>query len=169
MLLNIGKAKLNEGKPFVFECKVPIDDSLLQDRGYSTKADASVRGEYLYKSETLMLKAQVEVKLSCFCDNCGKAIEKSISFDMAEEFIEDYNSNSSEDYTIHQITVDLDRPVADNLLFNIPSRILCKQDCKGLCSVCGKDKNLYSCNCEQIALEEQKLEQNPFNKLKNRR
>ena len=169
MLLNIGKAKLNEGTPFVFECKVPIDNSLLQDRGFATIGDARVHGEYLYKSEVLMLKAQAQVKLSCFCDNCGKPIEKTLSFDIAEEFVEDYNSTSSEDYTIHQITIDLDKPVVDNLLFNIPSRMLCKEDCKGLCSVCGKDKNLYSCNCEQIALEEQKLEQNPFSKLKNRR
>ena len=128
-----------------------------------------VKGEVIYKSEILLMSAEAECKVSCNCDNCGKEIERSIKFAISEEFVEEYNSTSPEDYVISQITIDLDRPILDNLLFSLPSRILCKDDCKGLCSVCGKDKNLYSCNCEEIELEEQKQEQNPFNKLKNRR
>ena len=169
MLLNVGKAKINSGTALPFECLVPVDNSYLLDRGCEVVGQVKVKGEVVYKSSILLMSAFAECILSCKCDNCGKPLEKNIHFDIEEEFVEDYDSTSPEDYVISQITIDLDRPVLDNLLFNLPSRILCKDDCKGLCSVCGKDKNLYNCNCEEIELEEQKQEQNPFNKLKNRR
>ena len=169
MLLNVGKAKISSGKAYPFESSVTIDNSYLQDRGCEVVGPVKVKGEVVYKNAILLMTATAQCLLSCRCDNCGKELEKELQFDMQEEFVEDYDSTSPEDYVISQITIDLDRPVLDNLLFNLPSRILCKENCKGLCSVCGKDKNLYSCNCEAIEIEEQKQEQNPFNKLKNRR
>ncbi len=38
--------------------------------------------------------------------------------------------------------------VADTLFFmNIPSKHLCKDDCKGLCQGCGKNLNFEKCSC----------------------
>lgn len=46
----------------------------------------------------------------------------------------------------HQI--DLTEAVRQHVLLDIPMVTLCKEDCAGLCSQCGKDLNSGPCNCE---------------------
>ena len=43
--------------------------------------------------------------------------------------------------------LDLTQAVLDNLFLNLPLQSLCKEDCKGLCPVCGCDLNTVQCAC----------------------
>lgn len=45
-------------------------------------------------------------------------------------------------------TVDLSDEVAHTLRLELPMRPLCKEECAGLCSSCGKDLNQGPCGCE---------------------
>ena len=38
--------------------------------------------------------------------------------------------------------------VYDEILVNWPTKILCKEDCKGVCPVCGQNRNLRECGCD---------------------
>ncbi len=38
--------------------------------------------------------------------------------------------------------------VISQMITSIPTKILCDDDCKGLCSQCGADLNEGLCNCE---------------------
>ena len=49
---------------------------------------------------------------------------------------------------------DIGKPVLDALLLEMPMRFLCKPDCKGLCPVCGRNRNIESCTCVQDAGQE---------------
>lgn len=44
-------------------------------------------------------------------------------------------------------TVSLDAQVYENLISSIPIRILCRDDCKGLCPDCGANLNFEPCRC----------------------
>ena len=44
--------------------------------------------------------------------------------------------------------IDLTEAVRQQLLLDIPMVTLCKENCAGLCSQCGKDLNLGPCDCE---------------------
>lgn len=168
MLLNFVKAKNEEGVAQQFSVKFPLDDDLVKDRGYEILSPVSVKGSYYYQNEELFLTATAEVTLLCVCDSCAEKFEKVFTFPVNQKFVEDYNVKDDDDYVINHMTVSLDEPVVYNFFQNFPSKIKCKEDCKGLCSICGKNKNIFSCNCEEIEIEQQQLE-NPFGKLKNRR
>ncbi len=43
--------------------------------------------------------------------------------------------------------LSLDPYIYENLIVNIPMQISCRDDCKGLCSVCGRNLNRESCVC----------------------
>ncbi|MSR64298.1 MAG: DUF177 domain-containing protein [Verrucomicrobiae bacterium] len=51
----------------------------------------------------------------------------------------------------HPITsediVDLTPEIRESILLEIPQKPLCRADCKGLCPVCGIDRNKQSCKC----------------------
>jgi uncharacterized protein len=43
--------------------------------------------------------------------------------------------------------VDVSEDVRQELILDYPIKILCKVDCKGLCSKCGKNLNQGTCSC----------------------
>jgi DUF177 domain-containing protein len=47
--------------------------------------------------------------------------------------------------------IDLAPLVAEQLILALPSRALCREDCRGLCPHCGVNLNLQQCDCEQPA------------------
>ena len=52
--------------------------------------------------------------------------------------------------------------ILDNLRLNLPVRFVCKEDCKGVCTKCGKNLNFEKCEC----VEERKP--SPFDVLKDK-
>lgn len=56
--------------------------------------------------------------------------------------------------------IDLTEIAIEHLMLSIPIKMLCSEDCKGICPHCGQNKNEKECDCEK------KLSQtNPFRKL----
>lgn len=165
MLLNIVRAKSLQGKKEHLDASFPLDEELISSKGYKFLTDVHLVGEYAYEDEELSLSALCEVTLNCVCDNCGEEFETVLRFPLNETFVEDYNSTDDDDYVISHVAVDLTKPVEDAFLLALPTKMLCKENCKGLCEICGKNKNLYSCSCAEIQKE---LEQddNPFSKIK---
>ena len=43
--------------------------------------------------------------------------------------------------------LDVDREIAETMMLLFPKKILCAEDCEGLCPVCGKPKRLGDCGC----------------------
>ncbi len=54
---------------------------------------------------------------------------------------------------IHGYQLDVDALVKGEALLNWPSQVLCREDCKGLCRICGQNLNLRTCGCESAELD----------------
>ncbi|HEY8390125.1 MAG TPA: DUF177 domain-containing protein [Clostridia bacterium] len=93
------------------------------------------------------------------CDLCAKDCEYSNSIDFDEAFLVD---NNEDQYHFDGNKIDLTQLVIDALMLSLPSRLLCKPDCKGLCPVCGTDRNYNQCDCK---IDE--VRNNPFDILKD--
>jgi uncharacterized protein len=44
--------------------------------------------------------------------------------------------------------IDIDEMVLEQLELELPSRVLCSEDCRGLCPQCGADLNVEQCDCK---------------------
>ena len=49
--------------------------------------------------------------------------------------------------------IDVDELILNEILVNFPAKILCQDDCKGICPVCGKNRNTESCECDDTVLD----------------
>ena len=49
--------------------------------------------------------------------------------------------------------IDVDELILNEILVNFPAKILCQDDCKGICPVCGKNRNLEPCQCDDTVLD----------------
>ncbi|HET7152913.1 MAG TPA: DUF177 domain-containing protein [Candidatus Kapabacteria bacterium] len=43
----------------------------------------------------------------------------------------------------------IDEDVRENVLIGEPTKFLCSDTCKGLCPICGKNRNREQCNCSE--------------------
>ena len=63
----------------------------------------------------------------------------------------------------NQREFSFDQYIIENLIVNIPMKIYCREDCKGLCPQCGVNRNKSSCDC----LEASDPRWDQLRKLKN--
>ncbi len=68
------------------------------------------------------------------------AAEGTISEEQLEENIDSY-------VMIRDGKLDVDEPLREELLICFPMRLLCSEDCEGLCPKCGKPKREGDCGC----------------------
>ena len=61
--------------------------------------------------------------------------------------------------------LDLTPYIESALRLSAPAMPLCREDCKGLCSRCGANLNIETCNCAEVA-EQEALDDSPFAVLK---
>ena len=49
--------------------------------------------------------------------------------------------------------LDVDQLVCNELLLSLPMKVLCREDCKGICNRCGANLNIETCDCDTRALD----------------
>ncbi len=93
------------------------------------------------------LDLKIEGEYTCCCARCTKELTKTFCIDTTYGITRD-EDNDSEEYVIAPDGV-LDAEEAARTLFylSLPQRVLCKQDCRGLCPMCGTDLNVSACSC----------------------
>ena len=60
---------------------------------------------------------------------------------------------TDEDCCIHDKQLDTEQLLHNEILIQWPMRVLCKEDCKGICSRCGKNLNKGTCDCDTAELD----------------
>ena len=109
-----------------------------------------VKGTVVNTAGYMTLELTAELNYSSHCARCLE--------DISGKFILTFNrtvANSGtlqdEDNDAYVIVksgkLDIDRELVEELLLEFPSRLLCKEECAGLCPKCGKNLNLGPCDC----------------------
>jgi len=84
------------------------------------------------------------------CDRCLEMIWEPLAAEFAENF---YDRRSREREENDKIAgpegIDLTPTLLEAITFTLPMKYLCRTDCRGLCSVCGKNRNLSGCSCSE--------------------
>ena len=63
------------------------------------------------------------------------------------KYIKDNNLENDEYIVADNESIDLKEIAISDLLLQLPSKILCDEDCKGLCFSCGCNLNESQCDC----------------------
>jgi len=105
-----------------FQCVSPID--------------VTVKVERL--GDTVLAKTQAKGTFAFFCARCLEPIERELK----EDFDLDYKIDKTTK------TIDLNDDIRQEMILAFPVVVLCKEDCKGLCSGCGADLNREPCKCK---------------------
>ncbi len=99
----------------------------------------------------LELSGHITVTLADTCARCLTDVEVPVEASFVYTVVKpDGFHEPSDDEMIFMDGFNLDVPALINneLLMSLPMKVLCREDCKGLCPVCGTDLNHGSCGCD---------------------
>lgn len=98
-------------------------------------------------NDKLIVEGRGNAKVEMLCDRCLAPVVKEVSFTFDDCF--DSNDDCFEETeTIDNNILDLGYSVKSGMISALPMKVLCKEDCAGLCPICGKDLNEGSCDCD---------------------
>lgn len=110
------------------------------------------------KDKELRIQAETQVTVVIPCDRCLADVEQEFVFDftrlvdLATPDAELREGFDESDY-IDGYYLDVDKMLYNEILIGWPTKVLCSEDCKGICNVCGQNLNEGSCNCEDTGLD----------------
>ena len=101
----------------------------------------------------LILNGSVNLTLMIPCSRCLELVR--VPFSLTLECTLDMNQTDEdrvkaldEQPYLQGYNLDVDQLVRDELLLNLPMKVLCNEDCKGICNRCGANLNYETCDCD---------------------
>ena len=119
--------------------------------GAGHKAEVRVRVTPL--DDDFLVDLSVRNEGDFVCDRCGEPHTKTIQGQVKTLFAAASGGAAQDGNEEVRIlppearTIDVLQDAVDALLLAVPVKILCKEDCKGLCPNCGKNLNDGPCSC----------------------
>jgi uncharacterized protein len=125
-------------------------EGTLEDLGTEVAAvpdDRPVHADMLLESvvEGILVTGRVEGTFHLRCARCLKEFDEPFAVSLAEMFVS-APEDDTDDYPLDpEGLIEPDQMVRDAVGVELPFSPLCRPDCRGLCPVCGGDRNLGEC------------------------
>lgn len=141
---------------------VNFSDNLPGVREYDTsvefKPSFEFTGRIVNLGGLLKLSGGLHFEFSANCLRCLKQVDTVSDIKVEESFVEVSKSDDVDAYTFEGNVVDIDKPLMDNIILALPMKIICSEDCKGLCKTCGTNLNIKNCNCDEREIVDPRME-----------
>ena len=97
----------------------------------------------------VILRATVTYRFDGCCDRCLAPFQRDGRFDVEHILVTSTEEESDELVVLDHFMLDLDDLIQADLWMDLPTKSLCRNDCRGLCPHCGKDLNEGLCGCSE--------------------
>ena len=95
----------------------------------------------------LHMRGSVTAEMLCICDRCGQEFESTKETAVDVVLVEGEEDDNPGVFPLQGTEVDAQDVLSTCFILDMETRFLCREDCKGLCTRCGKNLNLGPCGC----------------------
>ena len=148
MKLNLREIIEIPGSGVSFSCELETDNL-----GFPSivryLAAPRAEGRVFNEAGILRLEGTIRTEMLCICDRCAGEYESTKITPLSAVIVEKNadNADDPELFFLDGDEIDLDEILSTLFILDLDSKFLCREDCKGLCSKCGKNLNLGPCGC----------------------
>ena len=151
MRLGLSKIMDCPGASIDFSDSVDLSD-LLYGTCYPVTEPVLASGTVRNTAGVLVMQGSIRTRLHGVCDRCAGDFERDVEFPIDVVLVTELANEENEDEWVFDLegdSADLDDIVRTVFVLNMGSKLLCSEDCKGLCCRCGKNLNDGPCGCQK--------------------
>lgn len=110
-----------------------------------------VRGDVVNRAGIVTMEAAATGVMHFVCDRCAAEAERTLSVPMEHILVSALQSEDDADryILVPDGKLDLRQLTLEDIFLSLPSKLLCSEDCKGICPTCGKNLNEGPCGCKK--------------------
>jgi uncharacterized protein len=131
---------LSSGEARSLEFEVPVEELSFGGQTYSAGGHADAQVDVSHMTTGHALRLRFEVRLHGPCTRCLEDANATVEVD-AREVDQPGDSDEMRSPYLSDGELDLRSWARDALALALPTQILCKPECLGLCAICGTDLN----------------------------
>lgn len=163
MTINISEILANPSVIREFKVTPEFDALALRHVSYPVSSKEPFLLTVSNEKGKIHIKGETEIRLMIPCDRCLDEVE--YTFPIHIDWLVNPHKESDGigdvdeagdieedeiDSFVDGCILDVDKLVSDEIVVALPTKVLCAEDCKGLCSVCGTNLNHGSCDCDRM-------------------
>ena len=111
--------------------------------------DVEVTGKIRNIAGAVLVDVDIFGNYRTVCDRCLEDVVLSLNAEIHTSISEDFHSKD-DSIAVRNGKIDFVITAYEALSLEIPSQVLCDENCKGLCHICGSNLNIKQCNCNEI-------------------
>lgn len=153
MLLQLQALFMGEKERLPINCT--LDLSGVEWNGeHPFQSPVQVTGAVEQSADVVTLRADVHYRYDGTCDRCTGDVHRDCVMKMEHILVVSLNHEDNDSFVlIENYQLPLDELVEEDIILDQPSKILCREDCRGLCPQCGKDLNQGLCGCRHETVD----------------
>ncbi len=146
-----------------FDFLLPREEVNLEDEAVKLNDDVRIEGELTKGIVETSVKGKIFAEVELECNRCLQPVRSNLEIPFEVNFVtpENYTNEREARLNLQDLEVsifegdkiDLSEITREQILLAVPIQILCQTDCKGLCQICGANRNLIDCNCEEKEID----------------
>ena len=151
MRLGLGQIIDRPGESVSYSAVVDLSD-LQYGTCFPVTEPVKVSGTVRNTAGVLVMKGEITTCIHGICDRCAAAFDREMELPIDAVLVTELANEENEDewvFTLEGDSADLDDIVRTIFVLNMDSKLLCSDDCKGMCCRCGKNLNDGPCSCEK--------------------
>ena len=113
-----------------------------------------VTGAVTVRAGVVQLSARAAFVFHGRCDRCLSTFERAYDVPLEHTLVATLEDEENDDYILlDQYQLDLADLTMADILLELPYKNLCREDCQGLCPMCGKNLNEGLCGCTRKSVD----------------
>lgn len=127
---------------------------------WNLENEADLSLDFTRIGRSVSMQGDIHIPLTLSCDRCLGEFAADISLEIAQEFApieEEIPYKKEKEYVLSEEDlrfsyysgnqIEISQVVYENILLEKPIQFLCDENCRGLCTQCGKNRNSELCHC----------------------
>ena len=153
MLFELKSVFQNEGEEKQVNYKLDIADIDI-DGVFPFRTPIDVTATAKNRASLVSLSIRACFSYSRSCDRCSTDFTREMDLLFEHKLAQTLVDDGNDDYIeTPDFKLELDDIVISDILLSLPQKNLCKDDCKGLCQICGKNLNEGDCSCDKREID----------------
>lgn len=148
MILDLKKIFTDENETLSFDYKMDLSATEVGS-SYPFVSPVKVKGTVVGKDGFAQLEVKASFDFSIPCDRCARRIDRRYDFSFSHTLVPSLENEDDDRFIeVHNEQLNLDELIREDILLELPTKFLCREDCRGICPTCGKNRNDGPCGCD---------------------